>query len=53
MIAYHAVTSEGLHANSIARFLAPGRARASVMHEASEHQKTQDRPPPRRDSYPA
>jgi uncharacterized membrane protein len=30
MIAYHAVTSEGLHANPVARLLAPRRARAMV-----------------------
>jgi hypothetical protein len=53
MIAYHAVTAEGLHANPVARLLAPRRARATVIHEASEHQTTPDRPPPRRDSRAA
>jgi uncharacterized membrane protein len=48
MIIYHAVTSEGVHANPVARFLAPGRARATVVPLATEDHTAQDRTPPGR-----
>ena len=34
MIVYHAITSEGLHSNRLARALTPGRARPTVEREA-------------------
>jgi uncharacterized membrane protein len=41
MIIYHAITSEGLQANRIARSLIPpGRARATITRHHAEHQPT-------------
>jgi uncharacterized membrane protein len=47
MIVYHAVTSEGVHANAVARLLTPRRARGTVIQPAPEDHTVQDRLPPR------